>query len=101
MYCYLVALYGPLSEVEVGFNETSYSVLESIGSMDICIVLSNGLLGTDLVLQLDVHEGSAKGNVEVPDCICVRTSHLMNICNCCLPHTFTCIYDVYIHVPCK
>ena len=54
------------AEVAVGFTETVYTVNEGDGNVDVCVRLEEGSeLGTELILQLQTHNGTALGKLSL------------------------------------
>ena len=56
------------SDIEVGLNQTSYTVMESVGSQLVCVMLF-GELGTDVDLQLQVYNKTSNGEHQILPCI--------------------------------
>ena len=56
-YPYLVCL----AEVTIGFNPTTYSVTEDVGSVSVAVSLLSGILGRDVIVSLRTINGTAVG----------------------------------------
>ena len=50
-----------LAEVTIGFNPTTYSVSEDLGSVSVAVSLLNGILARDVIVSLQTVDGMAVG----------------------------------------
>ena len=57
--CYPCLLF--LAEVTIGFNPTTYSVTEDVGSVSVVVSLLSGILGRDVIVSLQTINGLAVG----------------------------------------
>ena len=49
------------SAVEIGFNPTTYSVSEDVGSVTVAVSLLSGVLARDVIVSLQTLNGTAMG----------------------------------------
>ena len=50
-----------ITEVTVGFERSSYTTGEGDHSVEVCVAVLTGVLGTDIPLQIATHNGTASG----------------------------------------
>lgn len=50
-----------IAVVTVGFENSSYTISEADHSVKVCVSILTGVLGTDIALQIETHNGTANG----------------------------------------
>ena len=58
-----------ISAAVFGFEQSSYIVDEYNITVQICVQLRDGQLGTELTLKLQTHNGTAQGKTFSPECL--------------------------------
>ena len=80
-----------ISAAVFGFVQSSYTVGEDNGSMQVCVHLKQEKLGSELTLKLQTHRGTANGNIIM--CLYVFVFRSTIHCNLIVVyHSNHCIY---------
>ena len=70
-----VATFLPISDLAVGFTQSTYTFSEDSGRAQVCMELTQGQLGTNITLQVHTTDGTAQG-------IYVHNVHKYCTCTC-------------------
>ena len=49
--------------VTIGFDQTSYLVMEDQGTVGVCAIVTSGSLGADVTVIFSTQDGSAEGKL--------------------------------------
>ena len=63
-----------LTEVTIGFNPTTYSVSEDVGSVNVAVSLLSGILARNVTVSLRTRDGTAVGE-SLNKCACILTRY--------------------------